>query len=170
MIEKISFVLVGILIAGFVTLIVKGQKVQVISTEVDIAAPPAKIWGILTDIEKWQEWSPIINKSSGTSAIGSKLNITMSGKEKDIDGPKYSPIITKLEEARNMTWKATMITDFIFTNNKVLEIKKTNSGSRLIHKETFSGMMSVIMCSQMEKEVPPMLDKMNQALKVLAEK
>jgi len=48
---------------------------QEIKTEIDISAPPSKVWAIITDINNWQEWSPIINASNGKASIGSKLSI-----------------------------------------------------------------------------------------------
>ena len=122
------------------------------------------------DINKWQEWSPVINKSNGTAALGSKLDITMCGKEEGTDGPRYYPKITKLEEAKHLHWSATMMAGFIMTNGKQLELEESGSGTRLVHKETFSGMMIPMMWSHMEKGVPPMLNSMNKALKELAEK
>ncbi len=74
---------------------------QEIKTEVDISAPPSKVWGIITDINSWQEWSPIINASQGMASVGSKLNITMMSKEEGKDGPNYSPVITGLSAIGN---------------------------------------------------------------------
>ena len=142
-----------------------------IKTEIDIAAPPAKVWKILTDIEKWKDWSPVINDASGTASPGSKLSITMCSKEGKggKDGPKYEPVVTVFEEPRRFQWRATMMAGFIFTNGKVLELEETTAGTRLVHKETFSGMLVPLMWTQMESGVPPMLDSMNEALKTLAE-
>lgn len=141
-----------------------------IKTEIEIAASPSKVWGILTDINKWHEWSPVINKSKGIATVGSQVDITMCGKEAGSDGPSYSPKITKLEEAKYFSWSATMMAGFMFTNGKVFELEGTSTGTRLTHKETFSGMMVSMMWGQMEKGVPPMLNSMNKALKELAEK
>ncbi len=143
---------------------------QEIQTEIEISAPPSKVWSIITDINNWKEWSPIINDSNGTASVGSKLSITMIGKEKGKDGPKYTPIITELEEPKYFRWRAHMLAGFIFTNDKIFELEETNSGTRLTHKETFSGLLAPIFCGQMEKGVPPMLNSMNNALKDLAEK
>ena len=93
----------------------------------------------------------------------------MIGKEKGTDGPNYAPIITQLIEARNMTWTATMMAGFVMTNGKTLELEETSSGTKLTHKETFSGLMSVLMWSHMKEGVPPILNSMNQALKEQAE-
>ncbi len=55
------------------------------------------------------------------------------------------------------------------TNDKVFELEATNTGTRLIHKELFSGMFVPLFWSSVEKNVPSMLDAMNEALKLKAE-
>ena len=167
--KKILLISIALVGAGIIYLAVAGNKLQEITTEIEISAPPSKVWRILTDINNWQEWSPIIKESHGTASVGSELTITMIGKEQGKDGPKYNPIITELEETNYLRWRAHMLAGFIFTNYKVLELEESNSGTRLIHKEMFKGLLAPIFCGQMEKGVPPMLNSMHQALKELAE-
>lgn len=93
----------------------------------------------------------------------------MIGKEQGKDGQKYNPVITELNEPKYLRWRAHMLNGFIFTNYKVLELEESSSGTRLTHKEMFKGLLAPILCEQMEKGVPPMLNSMNQALKDLAE-
>lgn len=164
----ISFVL--IMFVGVVYLAIEGREIQEIKTEVEISAPPFKVWNIITEINKWQEWSPIINSSQGESVVGSTLSITMMGKEEGEDGPKYNPKIIELNEEKYFHWRAHMLAEFVFTNDKIFKLEKTKTGTRLIHIETFRGLLAPIFCNQMEKGVPPMLNSMNKALKELAEK
>jgi len=167
--KKILLIFIALVGAGIIYLAVAGNKLQEITTEIEIAAPPSKVWSILTDINNWQEWSPIIKGSHGTASVESELTITMIGKEQGKDGPKYNPVITDLIEPNYLRWRAHMLYGFIFTNYKVLELEESNSGTRLTHKEMFKGLLAPIFCGQMEKGVPPMLNSMNQALKDLAE-
>ena len=168
--KKILLALVGLVFAGIIYLAVEGNKTQEIKTEIDISATPSNVWAIISDINNWQEWSPIIKDSKGTATVGSKLSITMMGKEQDKDGPKYNPVIIELKESKYFHWRAYMVTGFIFTNDKIIELQETDSGTRLIHKETFRGLLAPIFCNHMEEGVPPMLNSMNKALKDLAEK
>ncbi len=168
--KKTFIIFMALTFVGVTYLIIEGRKMQVIKTEVEISAPPSKVWGIITDINNWQEWSPIINASNGETSIGSKLSITMMGKEEGKDGPKYNPIIKELNELNYFRWRAHMLAGFIFTNDKIFELEETQSGTRLTHTETFKGLLAPIFCGQMEKGVPPMLNSMNKALKELAEK
>ncbi len=140
-----------------------------IRTEIEINVPPTTVWSILTDFHTWKEWSPIINQASGVASLGSELNITMRGDDGK-DGPKYMPIITNFEEPKFFRWRAKMMAEFLFTNDKVFELEETGSGTRLIHKELFSGMLVPLFWSKLETGVPPMLNSMNDALKRIAEK
>ena len=140
-----------------------------IRTEIEIAAPPTKVWSILTDFDNWKNWNPIVIQASGTASLGSELSVTMRGKDGK-DAQKYMPIITNFEEPKFFRWRAKMMAQFLFTNDKVFELEEMGSGTRLIHKELFSGMMVPLMWSFFDKGVPPMLKSMNDALKSLAEK
>ncbi|MCG8379710.1 MAG: SRPBCC domain-containing protein [Proteobacteria bacterium] len=168
--KKILLAILGLAFASIIFLAIRGNNMQEIETEIEIAAPPAKVWSIITDIDKWQEWSPIINVSQGNSAIGSKLSITMISKEKGKDGPKYNPVITELKEQKYFHWRAHMLAGFIFTNDKIFRLEETGTGTHLIHIETFKGLMAPLMSGSVEKNVPSMLNSMNKALKELAEK
>ena len=76
-----------------------------IRTEIDIAAPPTKVWGILTDFDNWKNWNPIINQASGTVSLGSELSMTMRGDDGK-DGPKSMPIVTNFEEPMFFRWRS----------------------------------------------------------------
>lgn len=169
MMKKIVLAVVIALAIGIGYLGMEGSKMQEIRTEIEIAAAPEKVWEVLADIESWQEWSPIINKSSGSAQLGNTLEITMMGKEEGKDGPSYKPVIKDFDSPKLFRWRAHMLAGFLFTNDKVFELEKTASGTKVIHKELFKGLLAPIFCNQMEKGVPPMLDAMNQALKAKVE-
>ena len=157
-----------VLVGGF-ALWVQGKDTREVRTEIEIAAPIGQVWSTLANINEWAQWSPIINGSSGKALHGSTLDITMMSKEEGEDGPNYNPIITVLDEPKLFRWRAKMIAGFIFTNEKIFELEETSAGTRVVHKETFSGMMVPLFWSSVEKEVPSMLNSMNMALKVKVE-
>lgn len=169
MVKKIVITFGLILLSGLAYLIVAGSELQEIKTEIDIFASPNEVWNVISDVESWESWSPIIRGSQGVVAVGSEITIAMIGKSDKEEGPIYNPIITDLDEPRLFRWHANMGNDFIFTNIKVIELVESESGTRLIHKEQFKGLLAPIFCGQMEVGVPPMLNSMNQALKDLIE-
>ena len=169
--KKIVLVLLIVIIAACGGLWWSGKDTRTVTTEIEIAATPDQVWSALVNINEWQNWSPIIKASVGDAALGSKLTITMISEEgKDgKPGPKYEPVITIFETAKNLTWTATMGLGFVMTNGKVLMLEKTEVGTRLTHQETFSGLMVPLMWASVEQNVPGMLNSMNQALKELIE-
>ena len=140
-----------------------------IRTEIEIAAPPAKVWSVITDFNNWKDWNPIINQVNGTASLGSELSITMRGKDGK-DANKYMPVITKFKDPKSLRWRAKVMAGFLFTNDKVLELEETDSGTRLIHIEAFSGILLPIFWNKLNNGVLSMLKSMNDALKVLVEK
>ena len=140
-----------------------------IRTEIEIAAPPAKVWSVITDFNNWKDWNPIINQVNGTASLGSELSITMRGKDGK-DANKYMPVITKFKDSKSLRWRAKVMAGFLFTNDKVLELEETDSGTRLIHIEAFSGILLPIFWNKLNNGVLPMLKSMNDSLKVLVEK
>lgn len=167
--KKILIVLISVAVAGIIFLSVRGSNVQEIRTEIEISAPPSKVWSIITDIDKWQEWSPIINASQGQAVLGEELSITMVSEQVGEDGPKYSPVIIDLKEHKYFHWRAHMLVGFVFTNDKIFKLEETDAGTHLVHIETFRGLMASLMAGSVDKNVPAMLDSMNAALKAQAE-
>ena len=168
--KKTILIIFALMLIGIIYLQIKGSEMQEIKTEIEISAPPSKVWEIITNINDWQEWSPTINASKGEASVGSKLSITMMSKEIGKNGPKYNPVITALKEPNYFHWRAHMLAGFIFTNDKIFELEETPSGTKLTHTETFKGLVTPMFKGRMEKGVPPMLNAMNKALKELAEK
>lgn len=140
-----------------------------IRTEIDIAAPAAKVWSTLMDFDSWKNWNPTVSEATGAASLGSKLKVTMCGKGGK-SAQSYAPTITSFEKPKLFRWRATMIAGFLFTNDKVFELQETNSGTKLIHKELFDGVLVPMFWGKFEKFVPPMLVSMNEALKKNVEK
>ena len=151
MIKKIIVGILSAIVVGLGYLLWAGQEVVEISTEIEIAASPEQVWEVVTNIDSWEKWSPVINKSSGKMALGSQLSITMVGPDQTSDGSSYQPKITSLEAPNSFKWRSHMVNETVFTNDKVIELQATAVGTKLIHKELFSGMLAAIFCSAMEK-------------------
>ena len=94
--KKFLLVFSVIVLIGGLVLWIQGKDPREIRTEIEISAPVAEVWGALTNIDEWAQWSPIINGSSGKAELGSTLDITMMSKVEGEDGPNYNPMITVL--------------------------------------------------------------------------
>lgn len=158
-------ILLVLLLAACSYLWVNGKELHEVRTEIDIEASPEEVWAVLSDINSWHQWNPIINNSSGDASLGSTLAITMAGAKEYQKGPEYNPVITLLQKPNYFQWRAVMMTGFIMTNDKIVEVEAMPSGTRLVHKETFKGMAVPMLRSTFDRNVPTMLNAMNEALK-----
>jgi len=140
-----------------------------LKTEIDIAAPPKKVWDVLLDFNSWKEWNPIAAEAKGNPSPGEKLHMKFVCDPESKKIAEFKPIVIEAEAPIRFRWRATMMAPFLFSNDKVFELEETASGTRLIHREQFSGFMVLLFWSKFEKSVVPMLESMNKALKVKVE-
>lgn len=132
-------------------------------TEIQISAPIDKVWQVLTDFDHWKDWNPMVNQASGNASVGSKLTITMGGE--DCKEMTYQPQVLEVNPPKSFRWRATMMAGFLFTNDRVFELKEKNGGTEFINSEEFSGLMVPMFWKKMNQFVVPILEKMNKALK-----
>jgi uncharacterized protein YndB with AHSA1/START domain len=60
---------------------------------IDIDTPPERVWQVMSEVERWHEWTPSVTSikrlSDGPLAVGSKLVIRQ---------PKFPPALWKVKE------------------------------------------------------------------------
>ena len=138
-----------------------------LTTEIQLPFPIDQVWDVLTDIEHWTDWNPTVKKAGGSSAMGSKLSITIDGGgERDAS---YTPTVVELDGPRRFRWRTKMMGGLMFTNDRVFELTEKDGGTHLVHKEAFGGLMVPMMWKKLSGFVVPNLEKMNEALKTKLE-
>jgi uncharacterized protein YndB with AHSA1/START domain len=75
------------------------------SVTVEIAAPPQRVWDVLTAVDQWSEWTETV-----TSVKRLDEGPLMSGSRATIKQPKIPEaeyVVTALEPGRSFTWVTT---------------------------------------------------------------
>lgn len=75
---------------------------RMFSVKVDIGAPPARVWDVMSDVARWHEWTASITKvhrlGSGPFAVGSRALVRQ---------PSLPPAlwtVTEFEPGRRFVW------------------------------------------------------------------
>ena len=106
------------------------------STTVDIAAPPNRVWAVMTDVERWSEWTPTVTHierlDQGPLAVGSRARIRQ---------PKLPPAVwqvSDLLEGRSFTWVTQSPGVSVIAKHSV---EPVGTGARATLSIRFSGLL-----------------------------
>lgn len=138
-----------------------------IQTEIEINAPVETVWEILVDLGSYKDWNPFMVSSEGTVAVGERLTNRMQppgGK-----GMTFRPVVTVVEPERVFEWLGRPRVPWVFDGRHRFELEATETGTRLIHGEQFSGVMLLFMRKSLDTHTLAGFQAMNEALKARAE-
>jgi hypothetical protein len=142
--------------------------VMKISTEIMINSPAEKVWGILTDFEKYPEWNPFIKRISGDLSVGGKLDVYM--KPPGGKGMRFLPRVVLLDGKKEFRWLGKLFMHGIFDGEHIFSIEKISDNRvNFIHSENFKGILVPIFVGNLKSRVLDGFREMNQALKDRAE-
>lgn len=109
-------------------------------TEIEIAAPPAVVWQVLTDFSRYGEWNPFLASVEGSLSVGSELQIVVSPPE-----TREYHIVAKVvacEAERELRWRGNWGADFLFRGEHFFRLVPLEHGhTRFVHGEDFAGIL-----------------------------
>jgi hypothetical protein len=107
-------------------------------TELEISAPPARVWQVLTDFAAYHEWNPLISAVSGQPKPGAKLSVTLSPPESAEQ--KLSPEVIVYDEPRELRWVSKLWLRGLYDGEHFFQCRETEEGgTRFVHGENVSG-------------------------------
>jgi hypothetical protein len=109
-------------------------------TEVEIAAPLAHVYAVLTDFARYPEWNPFLTALSGQLAVGQKLSVEMSLPE----GKTYllEPVVTQVTENRELCWCGRFVSPALLeAEHFFLLTEREKNRTRVVHGQNFSGFL-----------------------------
>ena len=138
-----------------------------IRSELEIAAPAAEIWGILTDFPRYQEWNPFITELESEGVVGGPLRLLLSLPEGRDHRLKATWL--RIEEDFELRWRAHLLFPGLFDGEHFLRLVAVEpQRTRFVQGENFSGAL-LRFAGRTLTQVARGFDYMNEALKRRAE-
>lgn len=132
-------------------------------TELEIEAPPARVWSVLTDFSAYHEWNPFITTVTGDARVGERLVVTMNPPESD--EASFSPRVLVVDPPYELRWRGHLLVKGIFDGEHFFQCKETPSGTtRFVHGEDFGGFLVKFVGNKL-RNVARGFVYMNEALK-----
>lgn len=128
-----------------------------------IAAPPERVWALLTDAPRFPAWNSTVTKLDGRIALGERLSLEVP----TAPGRTFRPKVTRLEPARIMEWTDGMAPMFKGARRFALTPTATG-GTEFEMEEVFTGLM-VPMIKGSLPDFAPVFDAYAADLKRAAE-
>jgi len=111
-----------------------------IRTELEIAAPAAEVWGILTDFARYQEWNPFITDITCDGVEGHPLRVLLSlpeGRDHTI-----KPRLVRFAEDQELRWRGHLLFPGLFDGEHFFRLETvTPERTRFVQGENFSGIL-----------------------------
>jgi hypothetical protein len=134
-----------------------------IRDEIEIDAPPERVWAVLTDFESYPEWNPFVKHISGPVERGAKLDVRIVPPGKK--GMGFKPSVTAAEPHRELAWLGHVLVPGIFDGEHRFEIEDLGGGrTRFVQREMFKGVLTPIMRGTLVNTLEG-FRQMNHALK-----
>lgn len=139
-----------------------------IETQIDIAAPAARVWSVACDLEGYPQWNRFIRRADGPLAKGGRLSLY-------IDPPHGLPMtihpkILDYDPTGTLRWRGRILAPGIFDSEHLLEVAPLDSThARFTQNETFTGILVPFLAPTLNGGMKRGFEQMNQALKQRAE-
>ena len=111
-----------------------------IETRIEINAPPARVWAVLTDFAAMPDWNPFIRSISGELSPGGRLSVHVVPPGKS--GMWFKPTVITLEPERELRWLGHLVVPGLFDGEHYFLLHRLDGPrTRLIHGEKFTGLL-----------------------------
>ncbi len=143
------------------------RAVKTLHTEIGIGAPAPVVWEVISDLDGWAQWNPVM-KASGVLAPGACINITLG-----VPGGKamsFGSVVVALEEGREFRWRTRKLLGLLVLEHGFRVAPEDKGRCRFEQFEIFRGILGGRVYSRQSKALGTGFQAMNRMLKRVAEK
>ena len=135
--------------------------------EVEIDAPPERVWAVVSDFAAYPEWNPFIHRISGELRTGARLEVQIE--PPGARATTFKPTVRVVETNHELRWLGRLLLPGVIDGEHSLRIEPLDGGrSRFVQSERFTGLLVGFVRGTLAKtEVG--FEQMNAALKARVE-
>jgi hypothetical protein len=141
--------------------------VPFVQAQIEIAADPAQVWALLSDLAGYPRWNPSIAQLDGQLISGARLRLRarFPGGLRVTVRPKLAPV----ETAHQLSWIAALLHPKFFSAEHRFVLDRIPSGVRLTQREDFRGWIAPLFAALFARGLQQSYDDANSQLKRLVE-
>ena len=138
-----------------------------IQTQIEIDAPPATVWSVLTDFAGYPDWNPFVTSIEGSQAVGEQLTLRLE--PPDARAATVRVTIRLFRANQEFRWLGKLGPPGIFEGEQHFRLEPNGNGTTFHHGEQFRGLLAGPMLWFLRKRTERGFDAMNAALKARVE-
>lgn len=137
-----------------------------VKVETDISANPDKVWNIISNFSKWDEWHTSSVRIVTSDGRPQKLNTQMAGVSVWFNLRKVKTI-----HGQHLEWTGSLPFTGILLNGtrKFTLTKKSENSCKLTQEETFGGLLSFLFKSKLSTKYQVRYQRHNDKIKAIVE-
>lgn len=137
-------------------------------TEIEIAASAERVWSILVDFPRYEQWNPFIRFIKGSPIVGSSLHVCLQ--PSGTKAMEFRPTVLAADYQCELRWRGQVLMPGIFTGEHRFVIRSLAANRVCFEQsERFTGILIPFFRSGLERDAKRGFAEMNAALKRRAE-
>jgi len=138
---------------------------QMVSAEIEIAAPPEHVWAVLSDLASYPQWHPVFTEASGQLAAGSKISLTSTQAQGGRTMTAKVKVLTA-EPAAELRWRSHVLGYMV--SERSFTLSPAGGGTRLVQTGTYRGFFARLPPKSITR-IQAGFEAINRAIKQQAE-
>ena len=139
-----------------------------VRTAITIAAPPERVWAVLTDFAAYPQWNAIISRVRADLRVGGKFRFRIRMEASPEIG--FAAKVVRCAPGRELAWRGgAPLVPALAWGEHWFRLTPRDGGTELSHGEEFGGVLGLVMRGPVHDRVRRTYDSFNRALKARAE-
>ena len=141
---------------GLFTRGLQRETMTEVAASIEIPAPPAVVWAVLTDLEAYPQWNTLLSVRGSLSegeTVAARLSIP------GLPTIRIRPTVTAVEPERALRWQSTLFG--VRAEHAFLLASTADGGTRFRQREQFTGPLATPVVNRLERRIRRGFEEMN---------